>query len=139
MAFPGLFLRFVGVAEVLGALGLILPGILRIRQGLTSLAAACLVIIMIGATVVSLMSGPAVLAVLPLSVGILLVFVAYGRGVTAGSFRVERTKRIQARAEKIFEYINDFHRWGAWSPYEKLDPAMKNTYSGAAARRGCGI
>lgn len=48
MPLPGLFLRFIGVAEVLGAIGLILPGLLRIRQGLTPLAAAGLVIIMIG-------------------------------------------------------------------------------------------
>ncbi|RPJ82398.1 MAG: DoxX family protein, partial [Acidobacteria bacterium] len=47
---PGLFLRFIGVVEVLGALGLVLPGLLRIRTGLTPLAAAGLLIIMIGAT-----------------------------------------------------------------------------------------
>src|SRR6266545_6969772 len=57
VALPGWFLRFIGVAEVLGALGLILPGLLRIRAGLTPLAAAGLVIIMIGATVVTLASG----------------------------------------------------------------------------------
>ena len=51
---PGLFLRFIGVAEVLGAIGLILPGLLHIRPGLTPLAAAGLVIIMIGATVLTL-------------------------------------------------------------------------------------
>src|SRR5262245_56289176 len=47
---PGAFLRFIGVAETLGALGLILPGLLRIRPGLTPLAAAGLVIILLGAT-----------------------------------------------------------------------------------------
>src|SRR5215217_2261552 len=51
---PGWFVRLLGVAEVLGAIGLILPGLLRIRPGLTSLAAAGLVIIMIGATVLTL-------------------------------------------------------------------------------------
>src|SRR5918995_436408 len=54
---PGLFVRFIGVVEVLGALGLILPGLLRIKPGLTPLAAAGLVIIMAGATVVTLVSG----------------------------------------------------------------------------------
>ena len=54
MALPGAFLRFLGVAEVLGALGLILPGLLRIRPGLTPLAAAGLVLIMIGAAVITL-------------------------------------------------------------------------------------
>ncbi|HYR87770.1 MAG TPA: DoxX family protein [Terriglobia bacterium] len=76
---PGLFLRFIGVCEVLGALGLILPGLLRIRPWLTSLAAAGLVIIMIGAIVVNLVTGQGVLALIPLVVGILLAFIAYGR------------------------------------------------------------
>ena len=76
---PGLFLRFIGVAEVLGAVGLILPWLLRIRPGLTPLAAAGLVLIMTGATVVTLMSGDVVMALFPLVVGILCAFVAYGR------------------------------------------------------------
>ena len=65
VALPGLFLRFIGVVEVLGALGLILPGLLRIRPGLTPLAAAGLVIIMIGATVITLMGGAIAPAVMP--------------------------------------------------------------------------
>jgi hypothetical protein len=76
---PILFLRFIGVCEVLGALGLILPGLLRIRPGLTPWAAAGLVIIMIGATVVTLMGGTIVPALFPLATGLLAVFVAYGR------------------------------------------------------------
>ncbi len=76
---PGLFLRFIGVAEVLGAIGLILPGLLRIRPGLTPLAAAGLVIIMIGATVLTLGSGDIAMALIPLVVGLLSAFVAYGR------------------------------------------------------------
>jgi len=76
---PGLFLRFIGVAEVLGAIGLILPGVLRIRPGLTPLAAAGLVIIMIGATVLTLAGGAVALALIPLVVGVLAAFVAYGR------------------------------------------------------------
>ena len=76
---PGAFLRFIGVVEILGALGLILPSLLRIRPGLTPLAAAGLVIIMIGATVVSLMIGTVVMALMPLVVGLLAAFVAYGR------------------------------------------------------------
>lgn len=46
-------------------------------------------------------------------------------------FRVERSVVIKAPAEKIFPHINDFHAWQAWSPYEKLDPAMKRSFSGA--------
>ena len=76
---PGAFVRFIGVAEVLGALGLILPGLLRIRPGLTPLAAAGLVIIMIGATVITLLTMDAALALIPLVVGFLAAFVAYGR------------------------------------------------------------
>lgn len=75
---PGAFLRFIGVVEMLGAFGLILPGLLRIRPGLTPLAAAGLVIIMVGATVVSLSLGVA-MALIPLAVGLLAAFVAYGR------------------------------------------------------------
>jgi DoxX-like protein len=76
---PGAFLRFIGVAEVLGALGLILPGLLRIRPGLTPLAAAGLVIIMIGATAIGLAVGDVAMTLIPLAVGLLAAFVAYGR------------------------------------------------------------
>ncbi|MBI3030609.1 MAG: DoxX family protein [Candidatus Rokubacteria bacterium] len=76
---PGLFMRFIGVAEVLGALGLLLPGLLRIRPGLTPLAAAGLVIIMIGATVVTLVGRDVVAALISVVVGLLAAFVAYGR------------------------------------------------------------
>jgi uncharacterized membrane protein YphA (DoxX/SURF4 family) len=79
MPMPGWFLRFIGVCEVLGALGLIFPWLLRIRPGLTPLAAAGLVIIMIGATVLTLMTGDIAMALMPLMVGILCAFVAYGR------------------------------------------------------------
>ncbi|PYN39685.1 MAG: DoxX family protein [Candidatus Rokuibacteriota bacterium] len=76
---PAAFLWFIGVAEICGGLGLILPSLLRIRPGLTPLAAAGLVIIMIGATIVSLMIGPVSLAAMPFVVGLLAAFVAYGR------------------------------------------------------------
>jgi hypothetical protein len=76
---PGLFVRFIGVAEVLGAIGLILPGLLHIRPGLTPLAATGLVIIMIGATVLTLASGEVAPALIPLVVGLLAAFVVYGR------------------------------------------------------------
>ncbi len=70
-----MFVLFIGVAEVAGALGLILPGLLRIRPGLTPLAAAGLVIIMVGAVGYS----AAATAVIPLVAGLFAVFVAYGR------------------------------------------------------------
>jgi hypothetical protein len=79
VALPGWFLRFLGLAEVLGALGLILPGLLRIRPGLTPLAAAGLVSIMIGATVVMWASGMVAVALMNVVVALLAALVAYGR------------------------------------------------------------
>jgi uncharacterized membrane protein YphA (DoxX/SURF4 family) len=79
MPMPGVFLRFIGVCEVLGAIGLILPGLLRIRRDLTPVAAAGLVIIMIGATTLTLRAGGAAPALTPLVVGLLAAFVVYGR------------------------------------------------------------
>ena len=76
---PGAFLRFIAVAELLGAIGLILPGLLRIKPGLTPLAAAGLAIIMIGATVVTLVGGMVAVALMDLVVALLAAFVAYGR------------------------------------------------------------
>lgn len=82
--FPGLFFQFIGLCEVLGAFGLILPGLLGIKRGLTPLAAVGLTIIMIGATALTAMGmgGPGVppmMALIPLVVGLLAAFVAYGR------------------------------------------------------------
>jgi uncharacterized membrane protein YphA (DoxX/SURF4 family) len=79
MPLPGVFLRFIGVCEALGAVGLILPGLLRIRRGLTPLAAAGLVIIMMGATVLVLRAGGVVSALMPLVVGLFAASVVYGR------------------------------------------------------------
>jgi uncharacterized membrane protein YphA (DoxX/SURF4 family) len=79
MPMPGWFLRFIGVAEVLGAIGLVLPWLLGIRPGLTPLAAAGLLIIMIGAVVVTALSGEIAMALIPLITGMLCAFVAYGR------------------------------------------------------------
>jgi len=76
---PGPFLRFIGAAELLGGFGLILPAALRIRPGLTPLAAAGLVIIMIGATVITLLGREFGGAAISFVVGVLAVFVAYGR------------------------------------------------------------
>ena len=75
----GLFLKFIGLFELLGGVGLILPALLRIRPSLTPLAAVLLAIIMVGAVVLNLMSMPAAMAVFPFIALILLLFVAYGR------------------------------------------------------------
>jgi uncharacterized membrane protein YphA (DoxX/SURF4 family) len=79
LALPGWFVRFIGIAEVLGGIGIILPWLLRIQPTLTPLAAAGLVIIMIGATVYTLAAGDVASALMPLVVGLLCAFVAYGR------------------------------------------------------------
>jgi uncharacterized membrane protein YphA (DoxX/SURF4 family) len=79
IALPGPFLRFIGLAEVLGALGLILPGLLRIRPALTPLAAAGLVIIMTGAVGVTMATMGAAQAAIPGIVGVLAASVAVGR------------------------------------------------------------
>ena len=85
---PGLFLRFIGVAEALGALGLVLPGLLRIHTGLTPLAAAGLVVIMIGATAVTLAGGQGAAATVPAVVGLLSAYVARGRSRERSSLRL---------------------------------------------------
>jgi hypothetical protein len=81
---PGVFFQFIGACEVIGALGLILPGLLKIKTGLTPLAAAGLTIIMLGATILTAigMGGPGVppiVALIPLVIGLLAAFVAYSR------------------------------------------------------------
>ena len=65
-------------------------------------------------------------------VGAVLAFAA----TRPGSLHVQRVTIIKAPREKIFPLINDFHRWGAWSPYEHKDPDMKRTFSGAGSGRG---
>ena len=79
VTFPGWFLRFIGIAETLGAVGLILPWLFKIRPELTPLAACGLVIIMLGATVVTLIGGMGAAAVMPFVVGAIAAWVAYGR------------------------------------------------------------
>lgn len=79
VALPGLFLRFIGVAEVLGAVGLVLPWLLKIQPRLTALAAEGLVVIMAGAIAVTVIGGAIAPALVPLVVGLLLTLVARGR------------------------------------------------------------
>jgi hypothetical protein len=92
---PGWFLRFIGVAEVLGGLGLILPGLTGIRPWLTPLAAAGLVIIMIGATGLTLATGGLSAALMPLVVGLASGFVAYGRWHVAAHRGSERPSLLR--------------------------------------------
>ena len=77
---PIWFIRFIGVIEVAGALGLILPQLTRIKPGLTPLAACGLALEMVGATIVTVIAMGVAPALMPLIVGLLAVFVAYERG-----------------------------------------------------------
>ncbi len=70
---------------------------------------------------------------------VIAVFVAAVLVYTAmqpDTFRVERSVVIKAPPEKIFPNINGFHQWEDWSPWEKIDPAIKRTYSGAESGKG---
>jgi hypothetical protein len=89
VALPGPFLRFIGVAELLGGLGLVLPTLLRIRPVLTPLAAAGLIVIMVGAAVVSAIGSPAA-ATVPVLIGLLLGFIVYGRSSAPARSRALR-------------------------------------------------
>lgn len=73
-----------------------------------------------------------ILAVIAVAVAALLLFAA----TRPSSFRVQRSTAIKAPPEKIFPFIDDFHAWTAWSPYEKIDPALKRTYAGAPRGQG---
>jgi uncharacterized membrane protein len=79
IALPLGFLRFIGAAEIAGAIGLVLPGIFHIRQYLTAFAAVGLVLVMTGATVLNLHYGTVGPALIPFVVGLLSATVAYGR------------------------------------------------------------
>jgi uncharacterized membrane protein YphA (DoxX/SURF4 family) len=79
IALPPAFLIFTGIVEVLGGLGVILPWLLNIRAGLTPLAAAGLVIVMIGAVVYTIAAGDPISSLAPAMVGVAAAFVAWGR------------------------------------------------------------
>jgi hypothetical protein len=75
-----------------------------------------------------------------LTIGVIIVLVLVGVLVAAArkpdEFRMQRSARINAPADRIFPHINDLHRWEAWSPFEKLDPAMNKTFAGAPSGPG---
>ena len=73
-----------------------------------------------------------IVVILVLAVAGLLVYAA----MQPDDFRLERKATIMAPPERIFAHIADFRRWGAWSPWEKKDPAMKRHFSGPASGKG---
>jgi uncharacterized protein YndB with AHSA1/START domain len=77
--------------------------------------------------------------VVGLLVGLLAILVAallIYAAIKPDAFRIERSGSINAPPERVFGLINDFHNWSAWSPWEKMDPGLKRTYSGAAGGKG---
>ncbi len=69
-------------------------------------------------------------------IAILIIIVIAGR---PDEFIVTRAARISAPPEKIFPHVNDLHQWAAWSPWAKLDPNAKNTFTGADAGPGAAM
>jgi carbon monoxide dehydrogenase subunit G len=73
-----------------------------------------------------------IVAVLVLAVAAVLIYAAF----KPDTLNVQRSASIKAPPDKIFALISDFDQWAAWSPYEKKDPAMKRTRSGASKGKG---
>lgn len=69
-------------------------------------------------------------------IAVLLVLVLAYAATLPDSFRVERSTVIKAPPEKVFAYLNDFQKFGAWSPWEHIDPEMKRFFSGPATGVG---
>jgi hypothetical protein len=69
---------------------------------------------------------------------ILLVIVAFCAivAIQPADYKIARSATVNAPPDKVFEQVNDFHKWDAWSPWAKLDPAMKTTYSGPGSGQG---
>jgi hypothetical protein len=73
-----------------------------------------------------------ILIALAVIVVVLIVIVA----LQPSDFRVTRSATMSAPAPAVFAQVNDFHKWEAWNPWGKIDPAMKQTYEGAPAGTG---
>jgi uncharacterized protein YndB with AHSA1/START domain len=77
-----------------------------------------------------------ILAVIAVVLAIVIAIVLILAATKPDRFSIRRDITVQAPAEKIYPLIDDFHRWGIWSPYEHKDPAMKRSYSGAESGKG---
>ncbi len=75
------------------------------------------------------------LKIVLIAVVVILAVILIYASIKPDTFHVERSISIKAAPEKIFAFINDFHWWDEWTPYNK-DPAMKKTYSGSASGKG---
>ena len=76
--------------------------------------------------------------IIKILIGLVVVVGVLG-GVVAlqpSDFRIVRSAAIPAPAVVVFSHVNDFHKWAAWSPWAKMDPAAKNTFAGAPSGTG---
>ena len=69
-----------------------------------------------------------------IAVGLVIVLIL--AALQPDNFRMERKTMVKADSGRVFPCINDFHNWAAWSPFEKIDPNMKKTFSGAGSGKG---
>ncbi len=76
------------------------------------------------------------LKIIVLSIIVLVAALLIYATTKPNTFRVQRTTSINAMPDKVFALINDLHAWASWSPWEKKDPAMKKTHSGAEQGKG---
>src|SRR4051794_345319 len=77
-----------------------------------------------------------VLAIIALVIVLAIVIILVLAMRKPATFRLERSTTIKAPPEKIFPFVNDFHRWMTWSPWEKIDPQLKRSYGGAESGKG---
>src|ERR1044071_2106152 len=77
-----------------------------------------------------------VLKKIAIVLGIVVVLVLILASMQPNTFRVERSATVKAKPATVFAQVNDFHKWSAWSPWEKMDPGMKRTFEGKAKGKG---
>jgi uncharacterized protein YndB with AHSA1/START domain len=77
-----------------------------------------------------------IIAIIAVILALAIVAVLILAATKPDTFTVRREIDIKAAPEKIFALINDFRKWGSWSPYENRDPAMQRSFSGAASGKG---
>jgi len=76
------------------------------------------------------------LKIIGLIIAVLIAGVLVLAATKPDTFRVQRAASIKAPPEKVFAILNDFQKWGAWSPWEKKDPAMKRTFGATTSGKG---
>lgn len=77
-----------------------------------------------------------IMVIVAAMIGIAIVAILIFAATKPDTFRIQRSTAVKAPPEKIFALISNLRGWGAWSPYEKKDPAMKRSYSGPDSGKG---